>query len=68
MVPCSDCNVNTELRTDKNIIKQLCDYSEIGSVRREQDDRLYMYLSFVNTISELKNICLVFKDDKRDTQ
>ncbi|CAB4380688.1 unnamed protein product [Rhizophagus irregularis] len=52
------CNINLDLRIDSRIVKWLTNYSEIGSTRRELDDNLYIYLNFLNTILELKNMTL----------
>ncbi|PKK71516.1 hypothetical protein RhiirC2_778309 [Rhizophagus irregularis] len=49
-------NVKIDLRTDLDVIEWLYEYSKIGSVRRELDDKLYIYLNFINTILELINI------------
>ncbi|PKY25935.1 hypothetical protein RhiirB3_441065 [Rhizophagus irregularis] len=53
------CNVKIDLRTDLDVIEWLYEYSKIGSVRRELDDKLYIYLNFINTILKLINIKLV---------
>ncbi|CAB4379833.1 unnamed protein product [Rhizophagus irregularis] len=47
-----------DLRIDLRIAEWLTNYSEIGSTRRELDDNLYIYLNFLNTILELKNMTL----------
>ncbi|CAB4400971.1 unnamed protein product [Rhizophagus irregularis] len=52
------CNISLDLRIDSAIAKWLTKYSEIGSTRRELDDSLYIYLNFLNTILELKNMTL----------
>lgn len=53
---------------DLGIIEWLYEYSKIGSVRRELDNKLYTYFNFINTILELKNINMLVKDNKRDLQ
>ncbi|CAB4373413.1 unnamed protein product [Rhizophagus irregularis] len=52
------CNISLDLRIDSAIAEWLTKYSEIGSTRRELDDNLYIYLNFLNTILELKNMML----------
>ncbi|CAB4392059.1 unnamed protein product [Rhizophagus irregularis] len=52
------CNISLDLRIDSRIAEWLTNYSEIGSTRRELDDNLYIYLNFLNTILELKNMTL----------
>ncbi|CAB4389429.1 unnamed protein product [Rhizophagus irregularis] len=47
-----------DLRIDPAIAEWLTKYSELGSTRRELDDNLYIYLNFLNTILELKNMTL----------
>lgn len=59
-------NVKIDLRTDLDVIEWLYEYSKIGSVRRELDDKLYIYLNFINTILELINISMLVKDGKRE--
>ncbi|RGB33054.1 hypothetical protein C1646_669662 [Rhizophagus diaphanus] len=60
------CNVMVDLRIDSKIAQWLIDYSILGSVRRELDDKLYVYLNFVNTLLELKNIKLNIFNGKVD--
>ncbi|GBC41415.2 uncharacterized protein OCT59_001604 [Rhizophagus irregularis] len=62
------CNIKIELRTDVDIIAWLFSYSKIGSVQRELDDKQYIYLSFINTLLELKNVKMLVKDDKAGMQ
>ncbi|CAB4400728.1 unnamed protein product [Rhizophagus irregularis] len=52
------CNISLDLRIDLAIAEWLTKYSKIGSTRRELDDNLYIYLNFLNTILELKNMTL----------
>ncbi|CAB4373910.1 unnamed protein product [Rhizophagus irregularis] len=52
------CNISLDLRIDFAIAEWLTKYSKIGSTRRELDDNLYIYLNFLNTILELKNMTL----------
>lgn len=40
----------------------------MGSARRELDDKLYIYLNFINTLLELKNVKMLVKDDKAEIQ
>uniref|UniRef100_U9TH02 Uncharacterized protein n=1 Tax=Rhizophagus irregularis (strain DAOM 181602 / DAOM 197198 / MUCL 43194) TaxID=747089 RepID=U9TH02_RHIID len=51
---------------DSDIAEWLTKYSEIGSMRRELDDNLYIYLNFLNTILELKNMTLKFSHRKSE--
>ncbi|UZO00125.1 uncharacterized protein OCT59_001379 [Rhizophagus irregularis] len=43
-------------------------YCKMGSARRELDDKLYIYLNFINTLLELKNVKMLVKDDKAEIQ
>lgn len=47
------------LRTDISFIEWLYNFSKTGSVRRELDDNLYVYIYFINAILDLKK----YKDD-----
>jgi hypothetical protein len=60
--------IKIEIRTDLNIIEWLYNYSKLGSARRELDDKLYIYLNFINTLLELKNVKILVKDDKAGMQ
>lgn len=62
------CNIKIEIRTDLNIIEWLYSYCKMGSARRELDDKLYIYLNFINTLLELKNVKMLVKDDKAEIQ
>ncbi|POG74489.1 hypothetical protein GLOIN_2v1771334 [Rhizophagus irregularis DAOM 181602=DAOM 197198] len=57
-----------KIRTDLNIIEWLYSYCKMGSARRELDDKLYIYLNFINTLLELKNVKMLVKDDKAEIQ
>ncbi|GET67252.1 uncharacterized protein OCT59_000274 [Rhizophagus irregularis] len=59
-------NISIDLRMDLDIAEWLTKYSEIGSTRRELDDNLYIYLNFLNTILELKNMTLKISHKKSE--
>lgn len=49
------------MRTDLDVIEWLYGYSKTGSIRKELDDKLYIYINFINAILELKNISMLVK-------
>ncbi|CAB4491691.1 unnamed protein product [Rhizophagus irregularis] len=50
------CNIKIELRTDLKIIEWLYNYSKMGSTRRELDDKLYVYLNFIDNMDAQSTI------------